>query len=159
MNYLKSMLVLISLLLCSCAFAKPHQLTWVLPTTDCDDAALPQADLIEQELVYSLTTMPMPSDTDGPCAASVDPDAPAGALSIAVPITDTSTIINLQPGQTYFARIRISAYFNGNWSSWSNQVTFTVPFGRPNVIRFTDSRQIGHWEYTLLETSELRFGG
>jgi hypothetical protein len=140
------------------AFAKPHQLTWVLPTTDCDGEALAQADLIEQELVYRLAAMPMPSDTDGPCAAARDPDAPAGALSVAVPATDTSTILNLQPGQTYWARIRISAYVNGNWSSWSNQAQFTVPYGRPNVIRLSSSK-LGRLEYWELTESKLKFGG
>jgi hypothetical protein len=147
---------LLVLLLSSSAFAKPHQLTYVLPVTDCDGEALAQADLIEQELIYSLVAMSMPSDTDGPCAATADPDAPAGAISVPIPAADTSVVLNLQPGQTYFARIRISAYVNGNWSSWSDQVQFTVPFGRPNKI-IMSKRGIGQWEYHVLETTELKF--
>lgn len=153
---LTGIIALALLLASSLALAKPHQLTWTLPTDDCDGIALTQTDLIEQELIYSLTALPMPSDTDGPCAATVDPDPPAGALSVAVPATDTTVTLNLQPGQEYWARIRISAYVNGNWSSWSNQAQFTVPFGRPNVIRFTNSL-LDRWEYYLVETSKLKF--
>lgn len=148
--------ILLMLFLSTAACAKPHQLTWELPILDCDGELLAGSELIEQELVYSFTAMPMPSDTDGPCATVVDHDAPAGALSVAIPATDTSVSLNLQPGQTYFARIRISAYVDGNWSSWSNQIQFTVPYGRPNTIRLS-KRGIGQWEYHVLETTELKF--
>lgn len=146
------------LLIPSEADAKPHQLTYVLPTTDCDGAPLAQADLIEQELIYSQTAMPMPSDTEGSCSEIVDPEPPAGSLSVAVPAIATSVILNLQPGQEYFARIRISAYLNGNWSSWSNQAQFTVPYGRPNVIRLS-SNMLDRMEYWEIDASELKFFG
>jgi len=155
---MKYVTAFLALLLCSCALAKPHQLTWVLPIDDCDGGVLTQVDLLEQELVYSQTAMPMPSDTAGPCTGTVDPAAPAGALSVAVPITDTSTVLNLQPGQTYFARIRISAYVNGNWSSWSNQVQFVVPYGRPNVIQLSKSK-LGRMEYWEIGKTEMKFFG
>lgn len=149
--------ILIMTMLCSCAFAKPHQLTWAQPVTDCDGETLTQANFLEQELIYSLTPMPMPSDADGPCAVVADPEAPAGSLSVAVPATDESTVLNLQPGQTYYARIRISAYVNGNWSSWSNQAQFTVPYGRPNIIRLS-SNKLDRMEYWVLTESKLKFG-
>ena len=152
---MKKVILVCLMLFAGCAFAKPHQLTWVWPVLDCDNVTLAQADLLESELIYSLTALPMPSDTDGPCAASVDPDAPAGALSVAIPVTDTSVTLNLQPGQTYFARIRVSAYVNGNWSSWSNQTQFIVPYGRPNVIRLSSSL-LGRMEYHLIESTELK---
>lgn len=155
---MKKLLIILMLFVPMLVFAKPHQLTWVLPTTDCDGVELAQADLIEQELIYSLTAMPMPSDSDGPCAATVDPDPPAGALSVAIPATDTAAVLNLQPGQEYWARIRISAYVNGNWSSWSNQAQFTVPFGRPNVIRLSNN-MLDRMEYWTIESSELKFSG
>lgn len=156
MKYVIATLVL--LLACGVAEAKPHQLTYVLPIADCDGVELAQADLIEQELIYSQTAMPMPSDTEGPCAEIVDPDPPAGSLSVAVPATATSVILNLQPGQEYYARIRISAYVNGNWSSWSNQAQFTVPYGQPNVIRLS-SNMLDRMEYWVIDTSELKFSG
>ncbi len=139
------------------ANAKPHMLTFEMPTSDCEGGAVTAADLIEAELIYSFTTMPMPSDTDGPCAQVRDPDAPAGSLSVPVPVTDTSVVLNLQPGQQYYARMKVSAFVAGNWSSWSLQAVFTVPYGRPNVIRITGNA-LGRMEYWLIETSELKFG-
>ena len=146
-------------LLASAAYAKPHQLTWTWPATDCDGVTLSSADFIESEIVYSFSPMPMPSDTDGPCAIVVDPDAPASATSVPVPLSNSSIILNLQPGQTYYARIRVSAYVDGNWSSWSNQAEFTVPRGRPNVIRLSDAGFLDRWEFYLVESSALKFSG
>ena len=151
-------IIVILILFAGVAEAKPQQLSWQHPTDDCDGSALSASDFVEQELIYSQTPMPMPSDSDGPCAPTVDPDGPAGSLSVAVPITDTSVILNLQPGQTYFARSRISSFVSGNWSSWSNQVQFTVPYGRPNVIRMSGS-MLDRMEYWLIDTSELKFFG
>ena len=116
---------------------------------------LAAADLFESELIYSSFDMSMPSDADGPCAASVDPDPPAGSISVAVPVTVTSIILNLQPGQTYYARIRVSAYLDSNWSSWSNQVEFTVPYGRPNVIRLAGFLQL---QYEEIGVTQLLLG-
>jgi len=139
-------------LTCSIVLAKPHQLTWEWPTTMCPEpgetvgAALAEADLVESELIYNTAAMPMPSDAEGSCAEPGDPGAPAGAAVVPIPVTVTSTILNLQPGETYFARMRVSAYVNGNWSSWSNQVQFTVPYGRPNVIRMSQFLQLTYEE-------------
>ncbi|MBW2663724.1 MAG: fibronectin type III domain-containing protein [Deltaproteobacteria bacterium] len=124
--------------------------------TDCEGAALAESDLVESELIYSQSPMPMPSDADGVCAPDADPDAPPGSLSVAIPVTDTAVILNLQPGQTYFARIRVSALIAGNWSSWSNQVQFTVPYGKPNVIRL--SAGLIQWESAMISSTRILGG-
>lgn len=151
---------LLVILLSGCAFAKPHQLSWTWPTTNCDATALDAADMIESELIYSTTAMPMPSDTLGPCdEATPDPDAPAGALSVAIPLSDNTVTLNLQPGQTYYARIRVSAYVNGNWSAWSGQAQFTVPYGRPHRVIISDGGLLNSWTFETVSTSDLKFGG
>lgn len=126
------------------ADAKPQIIGWQWPTTDCDGGAIVQAELIESELIYSGSPIPMPSDIEGPCSNVVDPNAPVDASVVAIDPANTSTILNLQPGQTYYARIRVSAFVVGNWSSWSVEHQFTVPYGRPNrviitsgILRFT----------------------
>ena len=132
--------ILLTILLCvitSCAYAKPHSLTWQLPTTDCDGVPLFGVDFIEQEIIYDTSPMPMPSDSTGPCFGTPDPDAPPSATVESILPTDTVITLNLQPGQTYYARARVSAYVNGNWSAWSTETQFTVPYGRPNKIQFT----------------------
>ncbi len=150
--------VFVMLLAPPVSHAKPHQLTWEWPTEDCDGNPLSSADFIEAELIYSLTPMPMTSDTEGTCSVNRDADPPAGALTVPVPLSDTSIILNLQPGQTYYVRIRVSAYVNNNWSSWSNQAEPIAPYGRPNVIRISSS-QLGRMEYWAIETSHLKFFG
>ena len=142
-------------LMSGCAVqAKPQILSWAWPTTDCDGIVLTAADLIESDLIYSTTPMPMPSDADGPCAATADPDAPASATSVSVPVTDTSIILNLKPGETYFARIRVNAYVAGNWSSWSAQKQFTIPYGRPDRVIL--SNNWFQWEAELIKGPGIR---
>ncbi len=132
------------------ANAKPHMLSWTWPTTDCDNVPLFGADLIQSELIFDTVPMPMPSDADGPCAPTADPGPPAGATVVPIPLTDIVVTLNLQPGQTYYARIRVSAYVNGNWSSWSDETQFTVPYGRPNKIRFSSGLiQYEYYEYGM----------
>jgi hypothetical protein len=116
------------------AFAKPHTLSWIWATTDCDGGALAQTDYYEAEIAISQTSMPMPSDNNDGCTVT-DPDAPAEATVIPVPITDNQITLNLQPGATYYARIRASSFVAGNWSSWSTEVVFTVPYGKPNKTK------------------------
>jgi hypothetical protein len=48
-----------------------------------------------------------------------------------VTIPDTSITLNLQPGITYYARIRVCAYTADNCSAWASEVSFVVPYGRP----------------------------
>lgn len=144
------MMAVLAVFLCSFAFAsiaeaKPHTLSWDWPVSDCDGTEIVLTDLLESELIYSLEPMPMPSDTEGQCAGP-DDDAPAGALSVPIPVTPDAVItLNLRPGETYYARIKVSAFISGNWSVWSEQLEFTVPYGRPHRIKFTDAR--GTWIY------------
>jgi hypothetical protein len=115
------------------ACAKPQTLSWNWPTQDCDSVALDQAQWINAEIIYDTEPMPMPSDTAGPCSATPDPDGPATATS--VPITasqPTQVTLNLQPGITYFARIRVCYTVATNCSAWSAETQFTVPYGKPN---------------------------
>ena len=143
----------IALLLVSMpAEAKPQIVSWTMPTSDCDGVALAQADLIEFELIYSTTPMPMPSDTAGPCDATPDPEAPAGAITVPVPVTETSTILNLHPGQTYYFRARISAYIDGNWSAWATEISKTVPYGRPDRVIVSDGR-LQYTSYMIDDTA------
>jgi len=153
-----STIVLMSamLMLAATACAKPHQLAIQWPVTDCDGDPVVATDLFESELIYSTSAMPMPSDIDGDCAQPGDPDAPAGALSVPVPVVDSAVTINLQPGQTYYARIRVSTFIAGNWSAWSNQVQFTVPYGRPTRVIF-GSNSVLRWEADMIGTTRLRF--
>lgn len=130
-NRLKTLVFFLLLSLGSVAYAKPQVLSWNWPTTDCDGETLVVTDLIASEIAVDTSPMPMPSDTDGACAATGDPDAPASATVTSVPMPDTSITLNLQPGVTYYARIRVSAYIDGNWSVWSDQVSFQVPYGKP----------------------------
>lgn len=146
----------IMMFMSTACMAKPHQLSWTWPITNCDQSPLDSSDFIESELIYSLVTMPMTSDTEGSCSANRDADAPPGALTVPIPLSDNLVVLNLQPGQTYFARIRVSAFTDGNWSSWSNEAQFTVPYGRPNVIQFTNSL-LDRWEYYEIKTSHLTF--
>ena len=146
--------VALPLLLSCAANAKPQIVTWEWPTTDCDSTILAQADLIESEIIYDTSPMPMPSDTVGACDAVGDPDAPAGATVIPVSVADNSVILNLHPGTTYFARMRVSAYVAGNWSSWSTSHQFTVPYGRPN--RVIMGAMLDRWEATLIEDPAIR---
>lgn len=120
------------LLFCSvAAYAKPQDLSWSWPANDCDGAALAVTDLVEAEIAVDTSPMPMPSDTAGPCDVTPDPDAPTTAAVTPVPMPDTSITLNLQPGVTYYARIRVSAGVAGNWSAWSSQISFQVPHGKP----------------------------
>ena len=157
MKKLISLLAIFTVLFMSsaCAAAQ-HQLAWTWPVTNCDETPLDSADFIESELIYSQTAMPMTSDTEGPCSVNRDADPPAGSISMPVPLALNSIILNVQPGQTYFARIRVSAYVDGNWSSWSSQAEFTVPYSRPNIIRFSRNL-LDRWEYYAIETSHLNF--
>lgn len=142
MRYILSALLMIAALLLYSpdVDAKPQIITWTMPTTDCDGAALAQSDLIEFEIIYSTSPMPMPSDTTGPCDPTADPEAPAGAITVPVPVTETSKILNLQPGQTYYFRGRVSAYIDGNWASWTPEISKTIPYGRPDRFIIADGK-------------------
>ena len=118
------------------AYAKPQTLTWAWPTTNCDDTPLTISDLTAAELIYDTSPMPMPSDTAGPCSSTNDPPAPASATTVPITMPDASVTLNLQPGETYYARIRVEANTAGNWSVWSVEYQFTVPYGRPNRAIF-----------------------
>ena len=128
----KILFMFVALMLCGSAFAKPQSLSWTWPTGNCDGTALDAADFVASEIAYDVNPMPMPSDDSGPCADS-DGDAPATATIEPVDVTASPGItLNLMPGMTYYARIRLSAYVAGNWSSWSTEHQFTVPYGKPN---------------------------
>lgn len=144
----KMSVVVLAVLVCSMwscvALAKPQIIAWQWPATDCDALTLDQSDLVEAEMMYRQTSMPMPSDEAGSCASVVDPDAPADATVIAIDVANNTKILNLKPGQTYFLRMRVSAYVVDNWGSWSVEKIFTVPYGRPDriivslgIVRFT----------------------
>lgn len=142
-----------------CSFAKPQIVSWEMPTGDCDGGSLTQADLLEFELIYDTAPMPMPSDSAGPCDATGDPEAPASATTVPVPVTETSTILNLQPGVTYYFRARVSAFVDGNFSSWSVQISKTVPYGRPDRVIVSDGG-FERWEFELVEEEiKLNWGG
>jgi hypothetical protein len=124
-------ILMLGLMFSATAMAKPQELSWNWPTTDCDGAALAVADLFASEIAVDTAPMDMPSDTAGPCTATADPDAPATAMVTPVTMPNTSITLNLQPGITYYARIRVSSFVAGNWSSWSTQISFQVPYGKP----------------------------
>jgi hypothetical protein len=151
---MRILLVLISLAFSACAFAKPQIVSWEMPTGNCDATTLDAADLLEFELIYDTEPMPMPSDTTGPCDEAADPEAPSTATTVPVPVTETSTILNLQPGVTYYFRARVSAYIEGNWSSWSVQISKTVPYGRPDRVLVTDGG-FKRWEFELVSDDPI----
>lgn len=136
MRYLYALLVV--LLLSQSAFAKPHTLSWTWPTQDCDAESLIQSEWNRAEIIYDTEAMPMPSDAAGPCSGTPDPDGPPTATVVPLTNNQVSTTLNLQPGVTYYARIRVCYYFADNCSSWSNQTVFTVPYGKPQAITTLD---------------------
>ena len=139
------------------AEAKPQIVSWTMPTADCDGLVLIQSDLIEFEVIYSTSPMPMPSDSAGPCASADDPEAPAGSITVPVPVTETSTILNLHPGETYYLRARVSAYVDGNWSSWAVEINKTVPYGRPDRVLIADGEfKFGVYTSYLIEDPVIR---
>lgn len=147
--------VIVALLFASTVLlAKPQIVSWTVPTTDCDGGTLIPADLVEFELIYSTSPMPMPSDSAGACDVTPDPEAPAGAITVPVPVTETSAVLNLQPGQTYYFRARVSAFVNGNWSSWAGEIDKTVPYGRPDRVIMSDG-WVQHISY-LIEDPVIR---
>lgn len=128
MKYLTAIFLL---LMSSVVFAKPHVLLWDWPVQDCEGSLIIESNLLEAEIAYDVNPMPMPSDTDGECAPTIDPSAPQSATVALIPVTANFYELNLKPGETYYARIRVSTFLSGNWSSWSAEKEFTVPFGRP----------------------------
>lgn len=127
---MKRYILLVLLLSAGFAHAKPQELNWTWPTQDCDGATINQADWVSAEIIYDVSSMPMPSDTAGPCSATSDPDGPASSTS--VPTTNATTItLNLQPGVQYFARIRVCYNTPTNCSNWSTEAVFVVPYGKP----------------------------
>ena len=131
---MKQLLIIILLLAASNAFAKPHTLGWNWPGVDCEGTAIAASDLRGAVIAYDVNPMPMPSDTDGECAIADDPDAPAAATVVPVPVTQSKITLNLMPGMTYYARFRVSVFIASNWSNWSVEKEFTVPYGKPNGI-------------------------
>jgi len=128
---MKKLFILLICLFPIVACAKPQTLSWSWPTTSCDGEALAMADWNRAELAYDVNPMPMPSDSGDGCA-SVDPDAPAAATVVPITTPVTSVELNLMPGMTYYARIRVCYYGPTVCSSWSSQHQFVVPYGKPN---------------------------
>lgn len=124
--------LLLTVALASTALAKPQDLSWTWPTTDCDGAPLSQADWVSGEIIYDVSPMPMPSDAGGPCTGTPDPDGPVSSTSVATTSATTITL-NLQPGVTYYARIRTCYNTPTNCSNWSAEVSFVVPYGKPGA--------------------------
>lgn len=136
MKFLSFLTALFLFALPATALAKPHTLSWNWPTQDCDAAALDQSQWMGAEIIVDTSPMPMPSDTEGACVA-VDPDAPASATSIPITVpSPTEVTLNLQPGVTYYARIRACYGLATNCSSWSSELEFTVPYGKPQRSEF-----------------------
>ncbi len=160
MKKLMLLFTLIALLSGATACASTsHGLSWTWPVTNCDQSVLDSADFITSELIYSITEMPMSSDSGDTCGGT-DGDPPLGSLSVNIPLdTDAIVLNNLQPGQTYYARIRVSAYSEDNWSSWSQQAVFTVAYSRPNIIKFTRASKLARYEYYEIKTTHLKLFG
>ena len=136
MKYRYILLVFV-MLFSTTALAKPHVLSWSWPTQDCDAAELLLSDWNSAEIIYDVNPMPMPSDTDGPCAATGDPGGPTGSTSVVIPDSATTEIeLNLMPGMTYYARIRVCYFTATNCSAWSAELEFTVPYGKPQRSTF-----------------------
>ena len=124
-------IIVAGLLVAADVFAKPQDLSWNWPTVNCDGEAMSLSDLVVGEVAVDTSPMVMPSDTAGPCSGTDDPAAPVTAIVAPVTPDQTTVTVNLQPGVTYYARIRVSAYIDGNWSSWSQEKAFIVPYGKP----------------------------
>ena len=126
---MKRLLLLIPLLLMSmAAHATDVTMQWTWPTTYCDGQPLPAADLQQAEIYVSTSTIPRVATSCG----SGDVDVPpSGAIIASVPTSDTSTVIDLTCGQTYYFVIRVQA--SGAWSNFSGEATKVVGCGRPDV--------------------------
>lgn len=136
------------------AQAKPHQITWTWPTTNCDATALAESDFLSSEMIYSTSPMPMVQDTVGQCdPTAFDEPAPVGAIVVPIDVTSNVVQLNLKPGQTYYVRMNVTAYTVGNTSSWSAEYQFTVPYGRPTRILIADGWQ--RWEFVVIGVTRL----
>lgn len=119
-------LLLLILLATSSVFAAPKEFTWSWPTLYCNGSPIFQDNWVSAELIYSTETMPMPSDTNGPCDPVADPPGPVGSTSIAITTPITSLIVELTPNITYYARMRVCYDAVDNCSSWGGEAVFIM---------------------------------
>lgn len=112
-------------------YAAEVTLTWDLPTTYCDGTALDATRLGTLEIYWDTNPIPGPAAEDPDCPETALP-APEGFAPIAVPAGQTQVKVDVDPGQTYYARVRVSDT-DGNWSSLTKQISTTIPFAMPRA--------------------------
>ena len=112
-------------------WAGQAEISWQLPTENCDGSTIDPAGMQALELYVGTGNIPA---QDVPCP---DPDEPVDPPPTGGTVVD---VVNLDPGQTsitldladgvtYFFRMRIRV--NGEWSNLSNQVSKDLPFPVP----------------------------
>ncbi len=117
-------------------FASAAEVTieWSYPTEYCNNDLLPITDISAAEIYISDVTIPrVPLSCNG--ASDVPPPS---AIIATVSTPDTTLIVDLACGQTYFFVMRIQA--NGQWSNFAAEATKDLLCGRPNIpiiIRLT----------------------
>ena len=130
MRYLLALLCFIPL------FASAAEVTieWAWPTEYCNNDLLPITDISAAEIYISDVTIPrVPLSCNG--AADVPPPS---AIIATVSTPDTTLIVDLACGQTYFFVMRIQAL--GQWSNFAAEAMTDLSCGRPNIpiiIRLT----------------------
>ncbi len=107
-------------------------LEWSWPTDYCDSAApVDPADIDALEIYGDTSPIPAASDAAGdPCNSPTDVP-PAIAPVATVVTTDTSVVVDLPAGVTYYFRARVQV--NGEWSNLSVELQRTIPFPQPGV--------------------------
>ena len=113
----------------SAANATEVNMSWSWPTQYCDGEPLPATDLQSAEIYVS--DAPIPRVPSACNTGDVD-TPPSGAIIANVPVSDTSTSIDLQCGKTYHFVIRVQVA-SGAWSNFSGEATKDLVCGRPNV--------------------------
>jgi len=129
-------LFIVLCLLPAIAMARPVELFFALPTTDCAGDPINAADYESLEIYFD--TIPIPA-SDIACPTAADPvDIPPGGATVLTVLDTTTTSIttDLAPG-TYYARMRGRAA--GLWSNLSNQSSQVIPEATrppPQVLRW-----------------------
>ena len=117
-------------------FASPAAATsygpW--PPEYCNSEPLPITDISAAEIYISDITIPR---VPGSCTGGVDVPPPS-AIIATVSTPDTTLLVDLTCGKTYFFVMRIQA--GGQWSNFAAEAMMDLLCGRPNIpiiIRLT----------------------
>ena len=133
--------VLLTLMYAVDANATDVTLEWSWPDVYCPQGTqtvgdpLPLTDILGAEVYISEATIV----SNGQSCSDLTDTPPSGAIISTVSTPNTTLVVDLQCGKTYFFRMRVQA-LNMAWSNLSGETTKAVDCSRPNVpivIRIT----------------------